>query len=61
VSRAIVNTPFDDEPLTDEELAAIREAEEDIRAGRFVEREFGVSTGRSDGRQRRSGISNVSS
>lgn len=43
---ALYSAPWDDEPLTDEEIAAIEEGREDIRHGRTVPmeeitREFG--------------------
>ncbi len=31
---SLASAPFDDEPLTEEDLAALRESEEDQRAGR---------------------------
>jgi hypothetical protein len=34
---AYADRPFDDEPLTDEDRAAIAESEADIRAGRTIE------------------------
>ena len=34
VWEAFLNAPPDDEPLTEEDMQAIREAEEDIAAGR---------------------------
>ena len=34
VLRAFMNAPLDDEPLTEEDIAAIEEAHEDIRLGR---------------------------
>lgn len=34
ILKAIVNAPLDDEPLTDEDRDALREAHEDIEAGR---------------------------
>jgi hypothetical protein len=45
--RALLTAPTDDEPETDEERAAVAEAEEDVRQGRVVsmeeiKREFGV-------------------
>jgi hypothetical protein len=33
------DAPWDDEPLTEEELKAIREAREDVRAGRVISNE----------------------
>jgi hypothetical protein len=47
VLRALLLAPEDDEPETDEERAAVAEAEEDVRQGRLVsmeeiEREFGA-------------------
>ena len=45
--QALRNAPEDDEPLTEEDLKAIEEAEEDIRQGRVkpweqVKRELGL-------------------
>jgi predicted transcriptional regulator len=37
--RALRDAPIDDEPVTDEDLAAIAEAEADIAAGRVVSHE----------------------
>ena len=34
VWEAFLNAPLDDEPITEEDLQAIKEAEEDIAAGR---------------------------
>ncbi|MGH2461989.1 MAG: hypothetical protein ACRDIY_24295 [Chloroflexota bacterium] len=34
--RSLLNAPIDDEPLTPEEVAAIEEGWEDIRAGRVI-------------------------
>ena len=34
VWEAFLNAPLDDEPLTEEDIQAIKEAEEDIAAGR---------------------------
>ena len=34
VLEAFLNAPLDDEPLTEEDMQAIKEAEEDIAAGR---------------------------
>lgn len=47
VLRAALLAPYDDEPETEEERAAVDEALEDVRAGRLVsmqeiEREFGA-------------------
>mgnify|MGYP001596588904 CR=1 FL=1 len=39
VLRAIQKAPVDDEPLTAEDIAALREADEDIIAGRVVPHE----------------------
>jgi len=39
VLKALREAPFDDEPLTDEDLAALREAEEDEIHGRLVPHE----------------------
>ena len=39
VLRAILNAPFDDEPETPEERAAVEEALEDVRSGRVVSNE----------------------
>jgi len=36
VLRAFMEAPEDDEPLTDEDIAAIEEGLEDVRAGRVV-------------------------
>ena len=45
--RNLAEAPWDDEPLSDEDMAAIAEAEADIKAGRLVSheeimREFGL-------------------
>ena len=47
VLRALLNAPYDDEPVTEEEEEAVREALEDIAAGRVqtleeVEKELGL-------------------
>lgn len=47
VIRAFINAPEDDEPTTTEDLAAIAEAREDIKAGRVfsldeVKRDLGI-------------------
>ena len=34
--RNLAEAPWDDEPLTEEDLAAIKEAKEDIAAGRLI-------------------------
>ncbi|MCY3544996.1 MAG: hypothetical protein OXH22_13310 [Chloroflexi bacterium] len=34
VWEAFLNAPFDDEPLTEEDIQAIKEADEDFAAGR---------------------------
>lgn len=39
VLRALINAPFDDEPWTDKDEAALEEAWEDVRAGRVVPHE----------------------
>lgn len=39
VAVALRNAPEDDEPLTEEEMAALREAEEDVAEGRVVSHE----------------------
>ncbi len=39
VLRAVLNAPLDDEPVTEEEEAAIAEARADIRAGRVYSHE----------------------
>ena len=39
VLKALREAPFDDEPLTDEDLAALREAEEDEIHGRLIPHE----------------------
>jgi predicted transcriptional regulator len=39
VLRALENAPFDDEPETEEERAAVAEAWEDVRAGRLIPHE----------------------
>lgn len=39
VLRSILNAPFDDEPETPEERAAVEEALEDVRAGRVFTHE----------------------
>ena len=33
---SMAEAPLDDEPLTDEDIAALEEAEEDIKAGRLI-------------------------
>ena len=45
--RNLAEAPWDDEPLSDEDIAAIAEAEADIKAGRLIPheevmREFGL-------------------
>ena len=47
VLRALLNAPYDDEPVTEEEEEAVREALEDIAAGRVqtleeLEKELGL-------------------
>jgi hypothetical protein len=37
--RTLLNAPFDDEPWTAEDEAALEEAREDVRAGRVVSHE----------------------
>lgn len=39
VWEAFLNAPLDDEPLTEEDIQAIKEADEDFAAGRFVTHE----------------------
>jgi hypothetical protein len=39
VLKALREAPFDDEPLTDEDLAALREAQEDELHGRLIPHE----------------------
>lgn len=39
VRHALENAPVDDESLTDDERAAIKEAEDDLRAGRTISHE----------------------
>ena len=34
--RNLAEAPWDDEPLTEEDIAAIKEAKEDIAAGRLI-------------------------
>ena len=36
VAMSLAEAPLDDEPLTDEDIAALAEAEEDIKAGRLI-------------------------
>lgn len=36
VERALAEAPFDDEPLTAEDLSALEDAERDLREGRVV-------------------------
>ena len=36
VAVSLAEAPLDDEPLTDEDIAALEEAEEDIKAGRLI-------------------------
>ena len=45
--RNLAEAPWDDEPLTDEDIAALAESKEDIKAGRLIPheevmREFGL-------------------
>ena len=45
--RNLAEAPWDDEPLSDEDMAALAEAKEDIKAGRLIPheevmREFGL-------------------
>jgi hypothetical protein len=45
--RKMVEAPYDDEPLTEEDIAALDEAWEDVAAGRVIsteelERELGL-------------------
>ena len=45
--RKLVETPYDDEPLSEEDIAALDEAWEDVAAGRVIimeelERELGL-------------------
>jgi len=47
VAMSLAEAPLDDEPLTDEDVAALAEAKEDIKAGRLISheeimREFGL-------------------
>ena len=47
--RNLAEAPWDDEPLTDEDIAALAEAKEDIKAGRLIPheevmRELGLRT-----------------
>ena len=37
--KKLLEAPFDDEPLTEEDLAAVAEADQDFRAGRVVSHE----------------------
>ena len=37
--KAFMEAPIDDEPLTEEEIAAIEEGREDVRAGRVLSHE----------------------
>ncbi len=39
VARALQDAPLDDEPLTEEDLAALAEAYEDLKKGRVVSHE----------------------
>ena len=48
--RNMAEAPWDDEPLTDEDIAALEEGKEDIKAGRLISheeimREFGLRGG----------------
>lgn len=48
--RNMAEAPWDDEPLTDEDIAALEEGKEDVKAGRLVSheeimREFGLRGG----------------
>lgn len=36
VWEAFLNAPLDDEPLTEEDIQAIKEANEDFAAGRYI-------------------------
>lgn len=36
VAVSLAEAPLDDEPLTDEDIAALEEAREDIKAGRLI-------------------------
>ena len=36
VFRSLMDAPVDDEPLTEEDIAAMKEGEEDIAAGRLI-------------------------
>ena len=50
VAMSMAEAPLDDEPLTDEEIAAIAEGKADVKAGRLVSheeimREFGLRGG----------------
>jgi len=54
VRSAIRNAPIDDEPLTDEDIAALDEAEAELAAGLGIPNEQLASLGtRSDGPSRR--------
>jgi hypothetical protein len=37
--QSLMEAPYDDEPLTEEDIAALDEAWEDVRAGRLVSME----------------------
>lgn len=39
VLKALKNAPWDDEPLTEEDIKALEEAHEDVKAGRIVSHE----------------------
>lgn len=39
VAVSLAEAPLDDEPLTDEDIAAIKEAKEDMAAGRLISHE----------------------
>ena len=48
--RNLAEAPWDDEPLSDEDIAALEEGKEDIKAGRLISheeitREFGLQGG----------------
>jgi predicted transcriptional regulator len=36
LEEALANAPYDDEPLTDEDIAAIKEGAADVKAGRVM-------------------------
>lgn len=50
VARALENAPIDDEPVTDEDIAAIEEADEAARRGELISHEDLMAELRAEGR-----------